>query len=434
MQIGFKNINKIIEGTVVLDGLTVLAGVNDTGKSTVGKTLFALIKSISNGKRHNNDNYRNRETLRLITFLYSKLSRLGVDNISIGLPPSPREFSEMFSQDIEVLELLSYVQNNIESLDITPSNKSNILSTIENIRNRIEERTKPLKAFRNELNSSIEAEFLNNICRKGSDISEITFKEQDTQDNLHVILQNNKVVKTSMFNVTDFTIEDATFVESPLYIHMIDTLRSSSTLNERSERVLHYRPYVNYHVKDMAEKLNSLRYRFDENSLFDNDQFGVNSFNINKIIGGRFMFDAQSKKLYWKKDGLKYSPENVASGIKSFGVIQMLLETYSIDNNKILILDEPENHLHPEWQIKFAGLLVDMATKGIPILISSHSPYFIQAIRYFSNGTPFDKYVRYYLIDEKTKDGSVIEDVSTDLNKVFQKLTAPMNKIINLGR
>lgn len=434
MQIGLKNINKIIEGTVVLDGLTVLAGVNDTGKSTVGKTLFALIKSIINVKKHTGD-YRTRETLKLIVFLYNKLSRLDIENNSIGLPSTAGELSEILFRDLDGLNFLSYIQSNIESLDITPSSKYSILSDIENIKIQLEGRTKPWKAFKNELNLSIEAEFLNNICRKGSDISEITFREQDTQDELHVVLKNNKVVKTSILNIADYTLEDATFVESPLYIHMIDTLRYSSTLREEPTRkTLPLRPYVNYHVKDMAEKLDSLRFKYNQYSLFKDADLFDNDLNIDKIIGGKFLYSEKLRKLYWEKDGMTYSPENVASGIKSFGVIQMLLETYSIGSNKILILDEPENHLHPEWQIKFAELLVNMAAKGIPILISSHSPYFIQAIRYFSNGKISDKYVRYYLIDEITNGGSVIEDVSNDLNKVFKKLTAPMNKIMNLGR
>lgn len=92
----------------------------------------------------------------------------------------------------------------------------------------------------------------------------------------------------------------------------------------------------------------------------------------------------QNKKLVLEKEGVKYSPVNVASGIKAFGVMQILMETQAINENKILIWDEPENHLHPEWQIKIAQLFVEIAKAGVPILISSHSPYFIQGVRYFT--------------------------------------------------
>ena len=99
----------------------------------------------------------------------------------------------------------------------------------------------------------------------------------------------------------------------------------------------------------------------------------------------------------------------------------------------MLIWDEPENHLHPEWQIKFAELLVRMAQAGIPIVVSSHSPYFIQAIRYFAHEQELEKFVNYYLAEETEEGLSELEDVTKDLNRLFLKLAQPMNSIVNLG-
>ncbi|MDQ7086087.1 MAG: hypothetical protein Q9M36_14765 [Sulfurovum sp.] len=45
MTLQLKNIGMIKEANVKIDGLTVIAGENDTGKSTVGKMLFSIIKS-----------------------------------------------------------------------------------------------------------------------------------------------------------------------------------------------------------------------------------------------------------------------------------------------------------------------------------------------------------------------------------------------------
>jgi len=46
MELQLKNIGMIKEANVKIDGLTVIAGENDTGKSTVGKALFMMLKSI----------------------------------------------------------------------------------------------------------------------------------------------------------------------------------------------------------------------------------------------------------------------------------------------------------------------------------------------------------------------------------------------------
>ncbi|MCL2260882.1 MAG: ATP-binding protein, partial [Fibromonadales bacterium] len=47
MQITLKNVGFISEAEVGLAGLNVIAGPNGTGKSTVGKTVYTIIKSIS---------------------------------------------------------------------------------------------------------------------------------------------------------------------------------------------------------------------------------------------------------------------------------------------------------------------------------------------------------------------------------------------------
>lgn len=42
MQIRLKNIGIVKDSTIVLDGLTVITGKNNSGKTTVGKTLYSL--------------------------------------------------------------------------------------------------------------------------------------------------------------------------------------------------------------------------------------------------------------------------------------------------------------------------------------------------------------------------------------------------------
>lgn len=44
----FKNIGKIETASVEINGITVIAGENNTGKSTVGRALFAVFNSFYN--------------------------------------------------------------------------------------------------------------------------------------------------------------------------------------------------------------------------------------------------------------------------------------------------------------------------------------------------------------------------------------------------
>ena len=45
MILELQNIGMLNNAKIVLNGLTVIAGENDTGKSTIGKALFTLIKA-----------------------------------------------------------------------------------------------------------------------------------------------------------------------------------------------------------------------------------------------------------------------------------------------------------------------------------------------------------------------------------------------------
>ena len=48
MRLKIKNLAKIIDANICIDGITVIAGDNNTGKSTIGKTLDALFNSTVN--------------------------------------------------------------------------------------------------------------------------------------------------------------------------------------------------------------------------------------------------------------------------------------------------------------------------------------------------------------------------------------------------
>lgn len=47
MKLNINNFAKINQAEVIVDGITVIAGENNTGKSTVGKILFSLFNALS---------------------------------------------------------------------------------------------------------------------------------------------------------------------------------------------------------------------------------------------------------------------------------------------------------------------------------------------------------------------------------------------------
>ncbi len=428
MQISLRNVNKIKEGTINLDGLTVIAGVNDSGKSTVGKMLFSLAKAIYNAK-HYNENRRIRDIYLQMSALYRMSIMVGLNLTDLSLPVRPRDFARMSSGfEDEALSFVETIEKKLTNVEIAPRYRASIIRHIYNIKDLLVKGKNPEARFEKELITSLKAEFKADITSFGADVTNVTFIDNEKATPLHFAIKDNSLLVETGLNLLEINIEDATFVESPLYLQMVETLVQARTFKDANLdfRSAGFRTfYVNYHAQDMAQKLDAYREIDRENIFFRQEE-------VSEVTGGRFIYDNSKKSFFWVKGGKYYSPINVASGIKSFGVIQMLLESGAIDENRLLIWDEPENHLHPEWQLHFARLMVQLAQRGIPVLLSSHSPYFIQAIRFYSHKTQLQDYVRYYMAEEQCDGLSVIEDVSNDLNRVFAKLAAPMNGIINL--
>ena len=48
MQLNISHVGKIEKAEIVIDGITVIAGENKAGKSTIGKSLFAIFNSMNN--------------------------------------------------------------------------------------------------------------------------------------------------------------------------------------------------------------------------------------------------------------------------------------------------------------------------------------------------------------------------------------------------
>ena len=75
MVFKIENIGLIQKAEVKLDGLTVIGGENDTGKSTVGKLLFAIVKGISRYEQDLNEG-KEHKVMENVENLYDLLNSL----------------------------------------------------------------------------------------------------------------------------------------------------------------------------------------------------------------------------------------------------------------------------------------------------------------------------------------------------------------------
>lgn len=103
----------------------------------------------------------------------------------------------------------------------------------------------------------------------------------------------------------------------------------------------------------------------------------------------------------------------------------------SINEKTLLILDEPEAHLHPSWQNKLAEIIVLLMKQiGIKILITSHSPNFILALQTYSIKYKVEQECNFYTTQKK-EDNYIIDykRMNDELTKIYADFAIPFSQI-----
>lgn len=77
------------------------------------------------------------------------------------------------------------------------------------------------------------------------------------------------------------------------------------------------------------------------------------------------------------KDNLQFSPDMFSSGERE--IVHFLLAMFALNvTGGLVLVDEPELHLHPRWQRIFLGLFRDLAPeRHCQFVITTHSPAFV---------------------------------------------------------
>ena len=79
----------------------------------------------------------------------------------------------------------------------------------------------------------------------------------------------------------------------------------------------------------------------------------------------------------------------------------------------------------------FKRLVISIQKKlGVKILVTTHSPYFLNAIEILSKKNEIN--TKYYLTEETDKDQYQVVDTSNDLERIYKKLAEPFQKLENM--
>ena len=163
------------------------------------------------------------------------------------------------------------------------------------------------------------------------------------------------------------------------------------------------------------------------------------ALRIKKIIGGDIVVDTDeiSPELRYrrKEDNLYIPVYEAATGLKTFAYMLRLIENGYLTENSILIIDEPEAHLHPQWIVEFARVLVLLNKEvGCKVMLASHNPDMIAAIRSISSAQGTLAATRFYQA-EKDPDSLryTYKNLGSDIEDIFRSFNIALERIKDYG-
>jgi len=418
-----ENIGKVPEARLEMRGITVLAGKNSTGKSTFGKALYCMFNGFYESDKG------------IIRVRKSDIERVIVQHSRLN----PRQFSqiEVLAENIldkkdTLQEVQNLVQDAVEQRVIIPYEGDNpteklVTKIADWLKVSDEEIQKTI------LGKHIAAEFEGQTTHvnhpKEHGVISLSFKNEQFKLSAHVgkdSMGDDGCIKyTKKADITN----RAFYVDTPF---AIDTINQDffNSMSYRRNPVFKYNHRYNtskhFYSSDNGNSIT-------EEVISKKKLKGVLE-HIYSAVPGRFV-KMKSGRLGFQEPGLEEPLElvNVSAGMKLFLIIRRLLENGSIKEEDVLILDEPEIHLHPAWQIKFAEMLVLLQKAfDLTILLTTHSPYFLRAIEVYTEkeGIATDRCDYYYLTKDE-KGCFHIQEVTKETDKVYKELAEPFLELNN---
>ena len=369
MKLHIENFAKISSADIEFKGLTVIAGENNTGKSTVGKILYSFYRAFSNKEMR-----IRRERLRSMCTA-----------IAQGLEiEETAEIERLILQGKSLSEIvkveLSRFWKSGAKLGMPEPDDDRADGLVKSYVSKIQPNYDyALKMVDSAYAMSIVARVLDCVFHR--QYHPIFKHEGDSKLVLTVNGQENTFLLSSAQgtcrNPTNF-LNKAYFISSPDVLSLVNV----KDFGEDENASKYFDKYTFELVRALrAQK--SLQNAAEEERL--SAKIAPIKVELDKLIRGVFVLDDDGDMALFE-EGCRQAAkaENLSMGLKYFVLLRLMLERGLLNDRDVLILDEPENHLHPQWQVILAKVLIMLReTFDLTVLITSHSQFFVNALQRF---------------------------------------------------
>lgn len=407
-----SNYHAIKHADLEISGITVVAGVNGCGKSTLSRWLYYIVNVMASFDNLLFADFRNQVVKSLQK--YSKV----IDDMAAYAGEEKKKY---FEHCLSLLSMVTMANGGTSQLNLYYERAIGYLD--EMLTTYVLEEKNPMQVIRVlNLFGLADSNYSRGDMKKLA-ISMFPKYEQAYNKSKTERMKSYLIDKiSSSYSEKDIFPKSVSFKEDDVEL-LFDKIGKAYSLDNAI--------YIGTPAAISLRQSDKLMMQDLKNKIYSSNDKPVG------VKGNKVLVDAIQKMLngtivekenfgeidlaYRSKDGMDIRLEDLASGFKPLLYLLRLIENGWLTEGTLLEIDEPETNLHPQWVVEFAHLLVLInKTFGTKVFITSHNPDMVSAIKYISESEDVAENTRFYLAEPSENDAQYeYGNLGNDINPVF---------------
>lgn len=417
----------IEKADITINGITVLSGENGCGKSTLSRWLYYIINESNKFDESLYEEFSNQ--------LRGNLHKLFRASREISQSDEFTSYHEVIDQINDQVDIDTLKERYISLVKQFELRLISFLSA-EMMKSRKKRIFSYLKISYNDDKILLEkniAEFFSSLIADFDQKYEELYlnKEKRSLDQLYRFIKRNYLEEDKAPSKIQLSEDGVKLLEkgkfdAPLMIHRAIYIDTPMALSDKAKT-------LSTHWTDLYEMMISPRGEMPQSGK-------KVLLRIRRLINGQIIVEDDTfgfnKELHFhREDGLNIPLEKAATGLKAFAYLQRLLENGYLNEETLLLIDEPEAHLHPQWIVEFARLLVLLHKElGLKIMIASHNPDMVAAIQSIAHKEDITKNTCFY---QATRSENSLQytyqNLGSDIKEIFESFNIAISRIQDYG-